>query len=538
MDVVPEGDDWIHEIKLDGYRILCVLDNGSARLLSRNGLDWTDKFPEIAKTVTSLGVNGAIIDGEVVALNPSGVPDFQALQNRLKGTTETPLVYFAFDLAFWEGYDLRRVTLIERKKVLKKLIASFGKGPLRYSDHIAREGSKMLKEACRLGVEGIVSKRADSLYLSKRNLDWIKIKCKRGQEFVIGGFTDPSGSRQSFGSLLVGYYDDSGHLRYAGRVGTGFDDAGLTQPGAKLRKLEIPKSPFVDAPRSRGFHWTRPKLVAEVEFSEMTRDGKLRHPAFKGLRQDKPGREVVLEESSAGRNGKANKISAASFIESPGKRAPSTKPLSNNLVAGVSLTNPDKVFYPDDGVMKRDLALYYEALAEVMLPHVAGRPLMIVRCPEGIGGKCFYQKHLNTTLPPAFRGVEIQEKKTRGTHLVLDDVRGLVSLAQMGVLEVHTWGCRADQIERPDRLIFDLDPSPEVAWDAIAEAAFLLRALLSELDLKSFVKVSGGKGLHVVLPIERRYTWEHRPARLTHWLTQRHGRVWPERSGKGTLYRS
>ncbi|HEY3245578.1 MAG TPA: non-homologous end-joining DNA ligase, partial [Phycisphaerae bacterium] len=301
VSCVPEGNEWLHELKLDGYRLVCVLSDGEARLLTRRRNDWTARFPEIARSVERLPIKNAIIDGEVVALNKAGASDFQALQNAMKSSGGAPLVYYAFDVLHCEGYDLTKSPLIERRKFLKSLIsAAADKRRLRFSEHIVGRGPEFFRQVCQMEVEGIVSKLADSPYESRRSTNWRKIKCKSGQEFVIGGFTDPAGARTAFGALLVGHYSPDGRLMYAGRVGTGFNETRLRQLGAKLRQIEIPRSPFADAPRERGVHWVRPELVAEVEYGQITRDGRIRHPVFKGLRLDKSPREVVLEKPVKG----------------------------------------------------------------------------------------------------------------------------------------------------------------------------------------------------------------------------------------------
>jgi bifunctional non-homologous end joining protein LigD len=493
VDSVPAGETWLHEVKFDGYRVICVLRGGKVRLWTRNGLDWTERFSSFLEPLSSLPVKNAIFDGEVVVLNAEGISDFQALQNVLKGVERGRLVYYLFDVVHYQGYDLSKVPLIERKTLLKNILHSPGEQSLiRYSDHIVGEGHRVFQHACRFALEGIISKRVDSSYVQKRSDSWVKVKCIRRQEFLIGGFSSPAGSRTSFGALLLGVRDDEGgKLLYAGKVGTGFNDKSLQTIGQELRERIVNESPFADPPKGReasGVTWVRPDLIAEVEFIEWTEDGRLRHPSFKGLREDKAPGEIVREKAEAGKDIKVE--------ENPER------------VAGVFLTNPDRVMYPEKRVNKRDLALYYETIAPHILPFLVGRPLTVVRCPQGRGKKCFYQKHFNESVPPPVRGIAVREKEGEGLYLVIDDLYGLITLVQLGVLEFHPWGSREDRLERPDQVIFDLDPDPGVAWEDVLYCARRLRERLAALDLASYVKTSGGKGLHVVAPLTRRSEWD------------------------------
>ncbi len=496
----PTGDAWLHEIKYDGYRIVCHIEAGAVRLVSRNGKDWTARFPSVVEGVRALGLDTAILDGEVVALRPDGSSDFQTLQNAIKDGADATLAYFVFDLPFAAGYDLRRTPLHQRKQALRALLEHAASGPtsVRYADHAQGSGADFLTEACRHRLEGLISKRADSAYASRRTRDWQKTKCGQRQEFVIGGFTEPRGSRQGFGSLVLGYRDDRG-LRYAGRVGTGFSEAQLKSLQGRLQSLERSSSPFEAGPPNRldgrRVHWVRPELVAEIRFSEWTGDGQLRQPSFLGLREDKPAGEVTSEQP-------APRDDARGGRQGRGSRAQTV------TVCGVALSHPERVLYPQQGVTKLQLAQYYADIADWILPQVAGRPLSLVRCPQGYTAQCFYQKHLQEGAPEALRTVEIQEKDKRVGYGVVDDAAGLIALAQMGALEIHPWGARADQPERPDRLVFDLDPGEGVAWRDVAQAARDVGSRLEELGLRSFVKTTGGKGLHVVVPLQRRHDWE------------------------------
>lgn len=493
----PEGDEWLHEVKYDGYRILCFLTDGKARLMTRRGNDWTRRFSDIARAIEELSIKQAVFDGEVVVLTHKGLSDFQALQNVLSGIQGGTLTYHVFDIAYCQGYDLTATPLIERKEFLRSLLEELEGTLVRFGDHIRGQGGIVYEQACRHGLEGIISKRADSGYVQKRSHSWVKVKCLKRQEFVIGGYTDPSGARKGFGALLLGYYDGAGDLNYCGRVGTGFDEKTLDRIHGRLRKIGREEPPFKNPPvgrEARGVHWVAPELVAEVEFGSWTRDGVLRQPSFKGLREDKLPHEVTRE--------KPDTLSDAQAESKRGKAVGTVR------IAGVKLTNPDRVLYPDLGITKTELAEFYERIAEWILPHVADRPLTLVRCPEGYDKECFYQKHLTDSMPENVHGVRIKEKDSEELYVVIRDLPGLISLVQMGVLEIHLWGCHEDKVERPDLLVFDLDPAPGVDWEAVIDGARLVRDYLDELGLRSFVKTSGGKGFHVMAPLVRRSSWD------------------------------
>ena len=510
---VPEGNQWLHEIKFDGYRLLAFIKAGKAvRLVTRNGNDWTVRFRPIANALSKLKVASAILDGEVVALDSHGVPNFQQLQNSMKTGDTNSLVYYLFDVPYLEGRDLTSAPLVDRKKMLAEIVSPSGNaGPLRYSEHIEGKGETVLREACRAGMEGIISKRADSVYNSSRTPNWRKIKCLKRQEFVICGYTKPIGSRLGFGALLLGYYDD-GELIYAGRVGTGFTTESLRQIAAALKTRKTDNSPYKNSPTGserRGVTWVKPELVGEVEFTEWTSDGRLRHPSFQGLREDKRAAEVVREMdiSPAKLNGKTKQKTAGTSAARPSRRRAKVGTSSDATISGVRLTHPDRVLYPDDGYTKLDIAEYYERIADWILPYVVKRPLTLVRCPGGITGECFFQKHIAGPLDGALRGLPIKEKEETDECVVIDDVAGLVLLAQMGTLELHPWPAREDNVERPDYLVFDLDPGEGTDWKDVIRGARDLRALLETAGLKTFLRTSGGKGLHVVVPIDRRTNW-------------------------------
>jgi bifunctional non-homologous end joining protein LigD len=514
VESAPEGGDWLHEMKFDGYRILCRVDDGRARLLSRQANDWTDRFSTIARAAGRLPARQALIDGEVAVVLPDGTTSFQALQNLMSGEGPGELVYFVFDLLHLDGYDLTRGPLERRKALVRDLLAGVGNAALRYSEHVVGSGPEFFKEACGLALEGIVCKRRDAPYRPGRSRDWLKVKCHKEQEVVIGGYTSPQGSRVGLGALLVGLHDRDGRLVYAGKVGTGFDDATLRDLEERLRRLEQKTSPFAGpVPGASKAHWVRPELVAQVAFGEWTSDGRMRHPSFRGLREDKPAREVVRERPDPAATAKETaappKAATASRTSAPSRRASTSRTGPATVeVAGVRLTHPDRVLYPEQGITKRDLALFYESIADWIMPHLAGRPTTLVRCPEGAHEKCFYQKHTGYWAPETLRRVKIREAKKIGEYLVVDDLPGLIGLVQIGILEIHTWNSIADRLEQPDRLVFDLDPDPSVPWERVLDAARRVRARLEELGLASFVKTTGGKGLHVVMPFRPRPGWD------------------------------
>lgn len=505
----PTGERWLHEIKYDGYRILCFKNGRSVRLMSRNDNDWTARFPAVARAASSLLPREMIMDGEIVVLRPDGTTDFQALQNALEGVQSWGRIgYYVFDLIYYEGYDLTGAPLIERKRLLKAVLE---KPPISssliYGDHICGKGRTIYEHACRLGTEGIVSKREDSGYEERRSGSWLKVKCIKRQEFVIGGYSEPSGSRTAFGALLLGYYEGTGELTYAGRVGTGFNEDSLKRIMTALKSIEQKESPFHNPPSgrdARGVHWVNPALVAEAEFTEWTQEGILRHPSFKGLREDKDPREVTREPAEPSTQAIPAKSKSSS-------RVPAARHWSSgnrtDTVAGVPITNPERILYPEQGLTKLALTAYYEKVAGRMLPHIKGRPLTLVRCPQGMQRKCFYQKHLTEQTPAEVKEIPVREKEGVQMYVAVNDLAGLISLVQLGVLEIHPWGSRGDRLEQPDRLIFDLDPGEGVSTEQLVDAARLMHHFLEELGIRSFLKTTGGKGYHVVAPLVRGPGW-------------------------------
>jgi len=509
----PAGDDWLHELKFDGYRLLAVGDGRRVRLLTRKGNDWTEKFSHVAEVLKKEGFRGTI-DGEIVALDDRGVSDFQSLQNAVRDHRQDQLIYFAFDLPFFAGYDLRSVPLETRKQKLTSVIGHFSSAArkaVRLSEHVAGEGVSFFRTACKRGLEGIVSKRRDAPYVSLRSPSWLKVKCSGRQEFVVGGFTKPAGARVGFGALLLGYFETSGTFRYCGKVGTGFDSAQLADLRKRLEHLVTAHCPYADPPKEvfRGTPtWVEPKLVAEIEFTEWTADGALRHPSFQGLREDKEAREVVREQTIREKLRKRSEPSNRTRATKRSSAGAAKVSNSEIYVAGVRLTHPDRILFSEVGITKFDLATYYESVADRILPFVVDRPLTLVRCPEGESGECFYQKNWKENLPDEIKSVLVSAVKKNERYVTIDGLEGLVSLVQIGTLEIHPWGSRNDKLDHPDQMIFDLDPDSDVPWSTVRRGAEQIRDLLAELELEAFVRTSGGKGLHVVVPLARRNSWD------------------------------
>ena len=505
----PESDEWLHETKYDGFRIGLAIDKGRAQLFTRNGLDWSARFPELVNAALQLPVSSALLDGEIALLLPDGRTSFQDLQNagRRKGAPAC----FVFDIHWLDGDDLRSLPLEERKARLEPLLGSRRTPLLRYSTHVVGHGAWVHAEACRARMEGIISKRRDAPVTPGRSRTWVKTKCIGRQEFVIGGFTDPQGPREGLGALLIGHHED-GRLVWAGKVGTGFTVRSARELRRRLQPLVQTSSPFTPAPRAaRGVHWVRPQLVAEVAFTEWTEGGKIRHPSFQGLREDKPASKVVRErpaDASSGGRGTARAVSSrAPSPARPPRRGESAGPI---VIRGVSISNPQREMYPGEGITKLELVRYIDTVGEWMLPHVAARPLTLVFCPEGIGGECTFLKHGKTWGPKTLRRVKIREKTKVGEYMVADSIEALVSIMQMNWLEVHTWNSTIGRVEHPDRLVFDLDPGPDVPWKDVVAAARETRAVLADAGLEAWLKTTGGRGLHVVVPLapdDRRASW-------------------------------
>ncbi|MGH6616065.1 DNA ligase D [Sphingomonas sp.] len=476
VDSVPTGSQWLHEVKYDGYRALISIAKGKARVFTRTGLDWTDKFTAIAAAAAKIPVKNALIDGEIVAFR-DGKPDFSTLKDAISEGGDMTL--FAFDLLELDGEDLTGLPNVQRKERLRPLIDG-ADARLQYSEHIIGGGEQLFETMCREGFEGVVSKRADAPYRGERTKAWLKTKCTQRQEFVIVGWT-PSERSRGFRSLLLGVNGPDG-LVYAGKVGTGFSADLMTDLLAKLRRMER-KTPTVDAPRAavRGAHWVTPKLVAEIAFTETTPDGVLRHPSFLGLREDKAAADVVAE--------RPDPMPAAPAIH-------------------VTVSSRDRLIFPDSDVTKGDLADYYAQLAPIMLPWTANRPISLVRCPQGRGKRCFFQKHDAGSFGEHVHQVPIREKDgSTENYLYVDDADGLVTCVQMGTIEFHGWGSSVATLEQPDRLVFDLDPDEGLDFDLVKKAATDLKEHLAEMGLTSFPMLTGGKGVHVIVPLQPDAEW-------------------------------
>ena len=535
----PRTAGWVHELKLDGYRSQIRKEESRVRLLTRTGLDWTHRMRTIAQHVKDIPADSAILDGEVVVLGEDGLSSFADLQAAFQEGARKPLTYFAFDLLHLDGRNLRGLPLVDRKAILAQLLKDVN-GDVQFGDHLQGDGELVLRKACELHAEGIVSKRATSPYVSGRGGDWLKLKCVREQEFVVGGFTEPSNRSHGVGALLLGYYD-AGKLIYAGRTGTGFTQKTHKILRDQLEKLRQTATPFDHPPAEARTDaiWVKPTLVAQVNFANWTSDGVVRHAAFKGLREDMPAREVRREEPSASPQPRGTKQAAEEVpseqdapSEIPDKvtrstkhRAqaapPETEPKTTRAAkpakptksmterAPIRLSHPEKVLDAETQLTKQQLADYYWAVAPQMLTYVANRPLSLVRCPEGTGHPCFFQKHANHAVPAGVESVNVPEKKTGKIekYITLSTPEALAGMAQMGVLEIHPWGSTNDDLEHPDMIIFDLDPDEAISWRTLADSAADVREQLATLKLKSFLKTTGGKGLHIVIPLNPEQDW-------------------------------
>lgn len=473
----PEGDEWLHEIKFDGYRILAFINNNKIRLISRNGINWTKKFSIIVTAIKALKINAAVLDGELVALDKNGRSQFQLLQNALSEAMPANLHYFVFDLPFYKNADLSKKPLLERKKILKSILTKKNSKQIHFSEHVQGDGKKMFKNACDNGLEGIVSKQIDSYYKQRRTDEWVKVKCSQRQEFVIVGFTKPQGNRHYFGSLLLAYYKNK-TLIYSGHVGTGFNEKSLAELHKKLSPLKQTKAPVKEIKDvlHREITWVKPALVAEIEFSEWTDLGLLRHPVFKGLRQDKLTTDVKRETVKIKKNTKSKTMQ--------------------------KLSHPEKLLYPKARLTKLEVYNYYDKVAARLLPYIKNRPLTWVRCPTSVT-KCFYQKNWAAGLPNSVYSIPVPTEEGESQFMLISNKAGILAAAQLNVLELHPWLSLHDKLSYPNQLIFDLDPSPEIAWRDLIKAAFIVGKVLENLNLVSFVKLTGGKGLHIVVPITR-----------------------------------
>lgn len=522
VDQPPPGD-WSYEIKFDGYRLLARVRQGEVRLFSRNGHDWTERLPLHAQALSALDLDDSWLDGEVVVMK-DGLPDFQALQNAFKLNRHQSIVYYLFDAPFLHGRDLRDQGVEVRRQQLADVMAPLSSELLRFSETFSQESFHSLYDsACSMSLEGLIGKRADSPYRSQRSPDWIKLKCLLRQEFVIVGYTPPQGQRSGFGALLLGVYSSPGsnQLVYCGKVGTGFNQRQLQDIHARLRKLERKTSPLastegVDAQ----VHWVRPAQVCEVEFSQWTRSDVVRHAVFVGLREDKPAGDIVREralpaaEVATAESGQqaSQQRSRQSQSRSPSLAQPRSQPQADNKrvrkIAKVTISSPDRVIDKACGVRKIELAAFYADIADRILPHLRDRPVSLVRAPEGIDGEQFFQKHAGRMTIPHIRHLDPALDPGHDRLMEVDSVGALIGTVQMGTVEYHTWGSTKNRIENPDRIILDLDPDPDLPWQKMIEATRLVMSVLDELGLQYFLKTSGGKGMHIVVPIARHLDWD------------------------------
>lgn len=491
VDSSPRSEDWRYEIKFDGYRMLCRVDGKDVRLFTRNGHDWTSKLPKQAAAVASLGLQSAWLDGEIIIADDDGVPDFQMLQNAFDAGKSQDIVYYLFDLPYLNGTDLRSVPVESRRALLKKLLEDPVDPALRFSEDFTEDVDALMNSACKMKMEGLIGKRLGSPYVSRRSDSWIKLKCKHRQEFVIVGYTDPKGARSGFGALVLALTDmANGALKYAGKVGTGFTESTLATILHKLKPLEQKKAPVANPPQGvdgRGIHWLKPSLLAEVSFAEITSDGVVRHAVFQGIRTDKPPEEITHEQPASPKQRSVSKPSAASS-----KTA--------------RITHPERVIDPSSGLTKRDLAEYYAQISPWILPHLIDRPIALVRAPEGITGELFFQKNADRLAIPNITIVPKAEAGKAG--MVMNSVEALVGAVQMSTIELHSWNGTTRHIEQPDRFVLDLDPDPSLPWKAMVEATQLTLVVLDELGLRSFLKTSGGKGIHIIVPLTPKASWD------------------------------
>jgi len=495
VDKVPAGD-WRYEIKFDGYRILARIDNGEVRLLTRNGHDWTAKLPLQAKALAEMKLDGSWLDGEVVVLNDKGFPDFQGLQNAFEIGRSVDIIYFVFDAPFLHDADQRELPVEDRRAALQKALGRKSRQIVRFSEAFTANHQDIVESACALSLEGVIGKRAGSPYVSRRSPDWIKLKCRLRQEFVIIGYTQPQGSRSGFGALLLGVYHDK-ELVYAGRVGTGFNQANLKLFHGQLQKIERKTSPLaksLTAAQARGVHWVEPTRVCEAEFAEWTREGAVRQATFIAMRTDKPATEIVREQPQSP---KATKPANEKQTRS-----------ADSSVAGVKITHPDRVIDKDSGTRKLELVQFYERISDWILPFLRNRPVSLLRAPEGVDGEQFFQKHAERLAIPNIKHLDPELDPGHARLMEIDTTAALIGAAQMGAIELHTWGATTDRIETPDLFILDLDPDPALPWKSMVEATQLTLSVLDELGLEAFLKTSGGKGMHIVVPLARKEDWE------------------------------
>ncbi len=501
----PPAGDWLYEIKFDGYRMLTRIEGDDVRLFTRNGHDWTERLPELVKAFKGMKLRDSWFDGEVVVLDEQGLPDFQGLQNAFDAGNSKDILYYLFDMPFLSAEDLREVPLEQRRDALKHVLDAQKSRLLRYSDAFQAGHQDIVASAAAMGLEGVIGKRAGSAYVSKRNADWIKLKCRLRQEFVVVGYTAPQGSRSAFGALLLAVNADEDGLVYAGRVGTGFTEVSLEQLHKQLKKLQRKDSPLaknLSASQARGVQWVEPKLVCETEFAQWTREGIVRQAAFVGLRNDKPAKDVVREDAQPA------KVASQTPTKTAAPQARKKAAQGKVDVAGTGVSHPDRIIDSKTGTSKIELAQFYESIADWILPYLNKRPVALLRCPEGIDGEQFFQKHAEHLAIPHIRQLDRALDPGHAALMEIDSLPALIGAAQMGAIELHTWGATRDRIETPDHFVLDLDPDPALPWRSMIEATQMVLAVLEELGLEAFLKTSGGKGMHIIVPLARQADWD------------------------------
>jgi bifunctional non-homologous end joining protein LigD len=531
VDQTPAHGDWLYEIKFDGYRILTRINaDGEVHLFTRSGNDWTKKMPALRKSLQQLQLRECWLDGEIIATDTSGIPSFQALQNMFEANAVQHLQYFIFDLPYFQGHDLGSVPLRERREILRTLIAASHAPALQFSENFEASSQHLLDKACALNLEGLIGKLADSGYHTGRSRDWVKLKCKQRQEFVIGGFTDSKAvGEHALGALLLGVHDADGKLRYVGKVGTGFTQQSLFSLRKKLRPLMADKSPFSanDPVGERAAHWVKPTLLAEIEFAAWTDGGHIRHASFQGLRSDKPPRAITREQPAMAKATSTSAISrkaavpqasantagknsvARSAPRRPSANAASQTPNSKDSSLGaLKISHPERVVDARSAATKGDIAVFYQNISRWLLPHLHDRPVSLTRAPQGVDGELFFQKHKDSLRVPQLQELDPAILPGHPPLIAVNSPEALLGCVQMNVVEFHTWNAHIRHIEQPDRMLFDLDPGEGVGWNSIVDAALLMKAMLDKLKLRSFLKTSGGKGLHVVVPLTPGKDWD------------------------------
>ncbi|WLG71042.1 DNA ligase D [Pseudomonas brassicacearum] len=529
VESAPDGE-WLYEIKFDGYRVMARIEHGDVRLLTRNGHDWTHKLPRQAEALAELGLESAWLDGEMVVANDQGVPDFQALQNAFEAGSSGKIAYYLFDMPYLNGMDLRKVPVQERRTALAAVLEPNESPLLRFSDAFEETPEALLNSACQMQMEGLIGKRIGSAYVSRRSNDWIKLKCKNRQEFVVVGFSDPKGARSAFGALLLGLHDaDSGQLRYAGKVGTGFNETTLKSIYQQLLPLETKKAAVVNPPsgyEAKGVHWLEPTLLAEVAFAEMTKDGSVRHAVFHGLRNDKPAKDITQELVKPVKKTAAAKKTKAKHEPGATPAKTKSKAKAPALDGKVRITHPERVIDASSGTTKLQLAEYYASVAEFILPELADRPVALVRAPDGIAGELFFQKNAERLAIP---GITSLDKALTGQPvMIINNAEALIGAVQMSTVELHTWNATSVDLDKPDRFVLDLDPDPALPWKSMVEAMQLTLSVLDELGLKAFLKTSGGKGIHVVVPLTRKLGWDEVKG-FSHAIVSHMAKLLPDR---------